>query len=118
MRKKSKKVKQIAAKTQIKSVRKSSKKAPKAGSGKIDERLLELPNSSFSSLSKSFEKIKSFSNDLAEKSGITALLGRAVLLRAKTIRQSLDKEKPAKPKLSKVTKKHAKPKAALKNRIK
>ncbi len=86
---------------------------------KIDESLLNLPHSSISRISKSLEKIEHFSSDLAEKSGITGLLGRAVLLRAKNIRLSLNSSgkvsKPAKNSKtatkSRATKKNSKPKS-------
>ncbi len=73
--------------------RSPSAKKIKKTSSKIDQRLLDLPHSSLRRISKSLEKIVSFSSDLAEKSGIAGVLGRAVLLRAKVIRMSLRTQK-------------------------
>ena len=94
------------------SKRVSTKKIQVKKNLKIDESLLSLPHSSITRISKSLEKIENFSSDLAEKSGITGLLGRAVLLRAKNIRLSLNSNS----RVSKATKASKKNKTPSKNR--
>ena len=87
---------------------------------KIDQRLLDLQHSSLKRISQSLEKIENFSADLAEKSGVTGMLGRAVLMRAKMIRESLKtksfrkNESKSKPK----PKSQPKPKSRRKTRKK
>ena len=95
----------VAKKFSLKKAPNSLKKPSRKSSTKIEQRLLELPHSSISRISKSLEKIENFSSDLAEKSGITGVLGRAVLLRAKAIRLSLDTKKSLKKVRAKTGKK-------------
>lgn len=63
---------------------------------KIDEKLLNLPHSSLSRINKSLERLENFSSGLAERNGLTGILGRAVLLRASAIRESLNSTKKKK----------------------
>ena len=106
MKKKTLKAKKINKKSASRNFKKYAKKVvkkivpkrkpDKKISTQIDERLLDLPHSSLSKISKSLEKIENFSSDLAERSGITGILGRAVLFRAKAIRMSLNTKKSPK----------------------
>jgi hypothetical protein len=65
---------------------------------KIDENLLNLPHSSLVKISDSITKI---SSDMAEMSGLAGIIGRAVLERAKLMRESLNVE--VKPKAKAIT---------------
>lgn len=97
-----KKVAKKISKIPLKKLRKKSHKisARKADQKqtprKIDETLLNLPHSSLIRINKSLKKLENMSSDLAEKNGLAGILGRAILLRASAIRESLNAPKKAK----------------------
>ena len=73
------------------------KPANRQNQSQLDTKLLNLPHSSLGRINQSLRKLEDFSSVLADRSGLTAILGRAILLRASAIRASLSSGKLKKP---------------------
>ena len=85
------------------------KPASRQNQSQLDAKLLNLPHSSLGRINQSLRKLEDFSSDLADRSGLTGILGRAVLLRASAIRASLSSGKLKKPKKTPIKKPIKKP---------